>query len=63
MLNRFHVFLEPSEYRELKREARRQERPISWLLQKAWMLSKDKVAQLPDAYGARSGWRVRKWQG
>lgn len=30
---------------EIRREAERQERPLSWIIQRAWQIARDRVAQ------------------
>lgn len=32
---------------ETKREALRQDRPLSWVLQMAWLMSRDRIQDLP----------------
>ena len=32
---------------EMQREADRQERPLSWIMQQAWKLSRDKIQHYP----------------
>ncbi len=32
---------------EMVREAERQERPLSWIMQQAWKLSRDKIQNYP----------------
>jgi uncharacterized small protein (TIGR04563 family) len=32
---------------EMQREADRQERPLSWIMQQAWKLSKDRISTYP----------------
>ena len=32
---------------EMQREAERQERPLSWIMQQAWKLSRDKIMTYP----------------
>jgi uncharacterized small protein (TIGR04563 family) len=33
---------------EMQREAERQERPLSWIMQQAWKLSRDKIMTYPN---------------
>jgi uncharacterized small protein (TIGR04563 family) len=40
---------------ETQREAVRQDRSISWIIQAAWRLARDEVRRLPAAATARSG--------
>jgi uncharacterized small protein (TIGR04563 family) len=35
---------------EVAAEAARQDRSISWLVQKAWKIAKDRIAQYPSVY-------------
>jgi uncharacterized small protein (TIGR04563 family) len=37
---------------ETQREAIRQDRSISWIIQAAWRMSRDEVRKLPNAAGA-----------
>jgi uncharacterized small protein (TIGR04563 family) len=39
---------------ETQREAIRQDRSISWIIQAAWRLARDEVRRLPDVSGARA---------
>ncbi|HVZ73125.1 MAG TPA: TIGR04563 family protein [Polyangia bacterium] len=39
---------------ETQREAIRQDRSISWIIQAAWRMSRDEVRKLPSAAGAPS---------
>ncbi|MBN2359181.1 MAG: TIGR04563 family protein [Deltaproteobacteria bacterium] len=32
---------------EMNHEAERQERPLSWIMQQAWKLARDQIAQYP----------------
>jgi len=34
---------------EARLEAQRQERTVSWILQKAWQIARDDIRDLPDA--------------
>jgi uncharacterized small protein (TIGR04563 family) len=40
---------------ETQREAIRQDRSISWIMQAAWRLARDEVRRLPDYSGQASG--------
>jgi uncharacterized small protein (TIGR04563 family) len=39
---------------ETQREAIRQDRSISWIIQAAWRMARDEVRRLPDVSGARA---------
>jgi uncharacterized small protein (TIGR04563 family) len=40
----------PDEYlEEIRNESLRQDRSMSWLVQKAWEISRDKIMQFPSA--------------
>jgi len=43
------VYLPEGMYEELVREAQRQDRSVSWLIQKAWRLARAKLAEIPGA--------------
>ena len=43
MKTRTYLVMPPEVLEELQQEARRQDRPLSWLFAKAWELAKDKI--------------------
>ena len=43
--NKKSVYLTETIIDEIEQEAKRQERSVSWLLQRAWILSRDKIKQ------------------
>lgn len=45
---------------EIKAEALRQDRSISWIIQKAWRISRPKMKQLPGANELESDFTPRK---
>jgi len=45
---------------EIKAEALRQDRSISWIIQKAWRIARPKMQQLPGANELESDFQPRK---
>jgi uncharacterized small protein (TIGR04563 family) len=46
------LYFSSSMLEETQREAIRQDRSISWIIQAAWRMSRDEVRKLPDVAGA-----------
>ena len=47
MKQKITIYVESATLDELKSEAGRQDRTISWLLAKAWRLSREQIRQAP----------------
>jgi uncharacterized small protein (TIGR04563 family) len=45
---------------EIKAEALRQDRSISWIIQKAWRIARPKMQQLPGANELESDFQPKK---
>lgn len=43
--NKKSVYLTETIIAEIEQEAKRQERSFSWILQRAWIISRDKIAK------------------